>query len=66
LLLISIVLTGLQVCYSQNQNLSQGKPSTDPDSYNQSSLGENVFVFDAGMDMNKIQIFIDTLFNRQI
>jgi hypothetical protein len=62
---IFMVLTGLQFCYSQNQNLSQGKPSADPDSYSQSSFGENVFVFDAGMDMNKIQIFIDTLFNRQ-
>jgi len=33
--------------------------------YNSSPLGENVFVFDPGMDMKDIQLVIDTIFARQ-
>jgi hypothetical protein len=33
--------------------------------YNRSVLGENVFVFEPGMDMKEIQALLDTIFRRQ-
>jgi hypothetical protein len=33
--------------------------------FNHSLLGENVFVFDPGMEMSEIQVVLDTLFSRQ-
>jgi hypothetical protein len=60
-----LILTGFQHCYSQNLNSSQESKPSDPISINHSALGENVFVFEPGMNMNKIQIVLDTIFNRQ-
>ena len=48
--------------------LSQSTSKIFPDffaKYNRSVLGENVFVFDPGMDMNEIQAVFDTIFKRQ-
>ena len=48
--------------------LSQSSGNRFPDFFdkiNNSSLGENVFVFDPSMDMKEIQTVIDTIFTRQ-
>jgi hypothetical protein len=48
--------------------LSQSSSNIYADSfkkYNLRALGENVFVFDPGMDMKEIQAVIDTIFSRQ-
>lgn len=48
--------------------LSQSSGNRFPDffnKFNRSALGDNVFVFDPGMDMKEIQDIIDTIFSRQ-
>ncbi len=54
---VLMFLSGFQSGYSQN------KP--DFEKYTNSIFGENVFLFDPSMNMNDIQIVLDTLFNRQ-
>src|SRR5512133_1478934 len=51
--------------YSQTANSAQEKLPAYAEKYQKSSLGENVFVFDQGMDMHEIQILIDTIFRKQ-
>ena len=54
-----------QPCFSQSVN-SSGKPLPENfRKYNMPDLGENVFVFDPSMEMNEIQVVIDTIFARQ-
>jgi hypothetical protein len=68
LLLILILFITFQFhqklfCQSPKQTVSSSAISQSL--YNIPEFGENVFVFDPAMDMKKIQILIDTLFNRQ-
>jgi hypothetical protein len=51
--------------FSQNSDQSGIKLPAFAEKYNKSSLGENVFVFEPGMDMKEIQLLIDTIFARQ-
>ncbi|HKK41993.1 MAG TPA: hypothetical protein VJ963_06265 [Bacteroidales bacterium] len=53
IMLSGIFVTGI------SQNISTESKYHDP------LLGENIFVFDPAMDMNEIQVVLDTLFNRQ-
>jgi len=64
-LLVLILLQGLQFCYSQGTYSPKEVQQTDFGKFNNSSLGKNVFIFDPSMNMNEIQIMIDTIFNRQ-
>lgn len=63
--LMFFLFPGIQFCYSQSFNSSQKVLPAGYEKYNHSSLGENVFVFEPGMDMKEIQSLIDTIFNRQ-
>lgn len=66
-LLISILilfLTG-EKSYSHSTSGPKREVKQNSTDFNNSPLGENVFVFDSQMDMNKIQSIIDTLFARQ-
>jgi hypothetical protein len=65
LFLLLILFQGLQFSYSQSNNSSTENQQTDFGKFNNSSLGKNVFVFDASMNMSEIQVMIDTIFNRQ-
>ena len=49
---------GIQFLNSQTLSSDSGK-------YNNPSLGENVFVFEPGMDMKEIQTLIDTIYKHQ-
>ena len=64
-MLVLILFQGLQFCYSQSPDSPKEIQQTDFGKFNNSSLGKNVFVFDPSMNMNEIQIMIDTIFNRQ-
>jgi hypothetical protein len=52
-------------CFSQNPGAPGTKLPVFAEKYNRSALGENVFVFEPGMDMKEIQILADTIFARQ-
>ncbi len=54
-----------QVSCPQNHNFSSEILPVYSEKYNHSALGENVFIFEPGMDMKEIQILIDTIFKRQ-
>jgi hypothetical protein len=52
------------ICQSQRV-ITDGKTGlVTGDKYACNVLGQNVFVFDPGMDMKEIQILLDTIFNR--
>ena len=59
-LLIIILFAAAAGCFSQNAIL----PAFS-EKYNKSVLGENVFVFEPGMDMKEVQSLLDTLFRLQ-
>lgn len=59
-LLIVILFAAVAGCFSQNKIL----PSFS-EKYNKSVLGENVFVFEPGMDMKEVQSLLDTIFRLQ-
>jgi len=54
-----------QNCFSQTTASSGSRFPASFEKYNKSPLGENVFVFEPGMDMKEIQTVIDTIFARQ-
>lgn len=56
--LMFLMFLGVQLSNSQNLSQSAGK-FKDP------ALGENVFVFEPGMDMKEIQTLIDTIYKYQ-
>jgi hypothetical protein len=62
IILLSLIA---QNCFSQNSEPTGMKLPAFAEKYNRSALGENVFVFEPGMDMNEIQILTDTIFARQ-
>ena len=62
ILIMSLIF--IQSGISQTSTPGTGK-AIDFEKYNSSPFGENVFVFDPGMDMKEIQIIIDTIFRRQ-
>ena len=51
--------------FSQNSDQPGIKLPAFAEKFNKSALGENVFVFEPGMDMKEIQLLIDTIFARQ-
>ena len=59
-----LLFPGMQFCYPQSSNPQEILPIYS-EKYNKSTLGENTFVFDTGMDMKEIQSLIDTIFIRQ-
>ena len=67
---MSLVLAVI-FCQFNINSFSQGPGSSTkplPENfrkYNMPDLGENVFVFDPSMEMNEIQVVIDTIFARQ-
>ena len=63
--LIFSLFLGVQFCYSQNTDSSKGALPANSEKYRHSTLGENVFVFEAGMDMKEIQSLIDNISKRQ-
>ncbi len=63
--LVFVIFSGVQFSWSQsNSALNQPVPANGL-KYTSELLGENVFVFDPGMDMNEIQNLMDTIFKRQ-
>jgi hypothetical protein len=60
-----LFLLASQSGISQNNNGKSGLKLVDSDKYHSAALGENVFLFDPGMDMARIQTLIDTLYNVQ-
>jgi len=62
LILCFLLLSGFLSVNAQEANTGL---TALPEKFNHPSLGENVFLFDPGMDMNEIQVVIDTLFARQ-
>ncbi|MCK9412019.1 MAG: coagulation factor 5/8 type domain-containing protein [Prolixibacteraceae bacterium] len=57
---------GVQIGFSQtNKPLSESAKNIAA-KYNQTLLGENVFVFDSSMDMNEVQTLIDSIYTGQI
>ena len=54
-----------QNCFSQTTASSGSRLPASFEKYTKSPLGENVFVFEPGMDMKEIQTVIDTIFARQ-
>jgi len=64
-ILIFSAIAYTQNAFPQRQDvLIQTIPSAF-EKYNRSELGENVFIFEPGMDMKEIQPVIDTIFGRQ-
>jgi hypothetical protein len=62
---VIMVFAVLQNSYSQTSVASAEQKIAAIEKFNRTSLGENVFVFDPGMDMKEIQEVIDTIFARQ-
>jgi hypothetical protein len=62
LLSFLVLLQGLGFIYSQNSDLILQPFSAK---FNHPLFGENIFVFDPTMDMNEIQVVLDTIFARQ-
>jgi len=64
--LMFLMFLGIQFSYAQTSNPSrENLLPAYAEKYNKSPLGENVFVFDPGMDMKEIQVLIDTIFKIQ-
>jgi len=59
------LIISIQFSYSQVTIPSHEKMPASSNSFCNSILGKNVFVFEPGMDMKEIQVLIDTIFNRQ-
>jgi predicted heme/steroid binding protein len=63
---IALILLLLHVIGISQTLQSQEQSSSQIDTkFNKSFLGENVFVFEPGMDMKEIQVVLDTIFARQ-
>jgi len=60
-ILFFTLITGLFRCKSNDLLFC---PGDDP-AYHTDQLGRNVFIFEPGMDMNKIQALLDTIYKRQ-
>lgn len=65
ILFYGLLLLLVQSSSSQNSKAPEPKLFGDSKKFHISSLGENVFLFDPGMDMRMIQTLIDTLYNIQ-
>ena len=63
-LLLILSFVSIRTVYSQTVIISAGI-TIDFAKYTTSQFGENVFVFDPGMDMKEVQVLIDTIFKRQ-
>jgi predicted heme/steroid binding protein len=64
-LVLLILLSSFQTIFSQTVNQSGTEIANHQSDYNNTSFGENVFVFDPAMNMKEVQTLIDTLFKRQ-
>ena len=60
-----VLFSGTQLCFPQSTSSLREILPAYSEKYNKSSLGENVFVFEPGMDMKEIQNLIDTIFKIQ-
>ena len=61
-----LMFLGIQFSYAQTSNPSmENLLPAYAEKYNKSPFGENVFVFDHGMEMKEIQVLIDTIFKIQ-
>jgi hypothetical protein len=66
LLLLSLIsYPGGSNCFSQEANPSKKSLPANFEKYNRTELGDNVFVFEPGMDMKEVQSLFDTIFARQ-
>ncbi len=65
LIICCLFLLTIQSGTAQNDVGSSGLKLLSTAKYKLASLGENVFLFDPGMDMKEIQTVIDTLYNQQ-
>ena len=63
-LLLILSFVSIRTVYSQTVIISAGI-TIDFAKYTTSQFGENVFVFDPGMDMKEVQVLIDTIYKRQ-
>jgi|WetSurMetagenome_2_1015567.scaffolds.fasta_scaffold29700_1 hypothetical protein len=63
--LLFILMQGVHICYSQNTKFSRETTPVNSEKFRHSTLGGNVFVFEAGMDMKEIQRIIDYIYDRQ-
>jgi len=63
--LLFFLLKGIHFCYSQDTKFSGEPMPVNSEKYRHSTLGGNVLVFEAGMDMKEIQRVIDYIYNRQ-
>jgi hypothetical protein len=62
IILISLfILSGIQAAYSQPTGALPEQALLIGEKYNRTIFGKNAFVFDPSMDMNEIQLFIDSL-----
>lgn len=62
---ITVLITFAYLIFSWLSCSGQNSNPVIKCNFNQTILGDNVFVFDPGMDMNEIQVVIDTIFARQ-
>jgi hypothetical protein len=65
LIICCLFLSINQFGSAQNITGNSGLKNINTSGYNLSPFGENVFVFDPGMDMKAIQTLIDTLYSMQ-
>jgi len=56
------ISSGIQLTHAKTSNALTSQLPAFAEKYVLTSLGENVFVFDSGMDMQEIQALIDTIF----
>jgi hypothetical protein len=62
--ILILLIAQIQPGYSQASTSNTVKP-IDFNKYNSTLFGDNVFIFEPGMDMKEIQVVIDTIFTRQ-
>lgn len=63
--IILLLLAVVQLGYSRNTSSYSAILKANIEKYTNSSLWQNVLVFDQGMDMNEVQSIIDSIFNKQ-
>jgi hypothetical protein len=62
--ILILLIAQIQPGYSQASTSNTVKP-IDFNKYHSTLFGDNVFIFEPGMDMKEIQVVIDTIFTRQ-
>jgi hypothetical protein len=62
---ISLLILPVQYGISQNGSNTAPELFGDSNKYHLNSFGDNVFIFDPGMDMKEVQNLIDSIYNKQ-